>query len=275
MALIVDTVGTPASAPTNASGWTTCGRSVADPGEAWATLRDGANTYGALNRSGGPLIDTGTTIGNIKSNSAINIGINLTDYDLVTFTGATLEWECENSVTSTTLFATDAANGIALVGQRESVRGQNLNVTDYTEIMNAAVAGTEYATRIPWSGLPGAGGGTETWTFNANGVAYLNSVHNKAYNAGYAYLGLCWGGIVDGLTPLSDGVNRTQRVDPKDNNNDMTLTLTYTHSAQPVQINIGDYLRVATGAKINISNAWKEVVEIKINIGDAWKDVIV
>ena len=61
------------------------------------------------------------------------------------------------------------------------------------------MSGVEYATRIPSTSI--VTGNTVTFTFNATGLAYLNSVKNKANLPGYALFGIVWGGQVDNITP--------------------------------------------------------------------------
>lgn len=253
--------------------WTSLARSVV--GSTWAGIRDGAGTGGG-SQSAGPLLGTGSTAGRYTILYNWDFVFDMSDYLMLGITSATLSMAVKNSVTSTTLWATDAGNGIAICGQRETTRGTSIAVSNYQEVHAGAVAGTEYCTRVPWSSLPGAGGGTQVWTFNAAGLAYLNSVNSKTYNKGYCFLGGVWGGIVDGLTPTSDGVNRVQRVDPLTfgGTTQATLSLGYSTSAPKVGTALAGSTRTILGSQISISNTWRTIIGAQINIGDTWRTIV-
>lgn len=237
-----------------------------DPHENWATI---ISSVGTALFSTHVLAD-GATTGLYTRYCSCNIGFDLRDYSLLNVASATLSLKLSEAYGSND-WATEAQGGLALVGQRESIRGVNAAVGDATEIYDSAVNTGDLANRVNYSDL--VAHTYITFTFNATGLAYLNSLSTKTYNPGYAYFGIVFGGVVDEVAPAWYYGNRVVRftdgiVFPP------TLTLTFTDGDAVGQINIGDSWKPIVSAQINQSGVgWNYVSDINLNIADTWKDV--
>jgi hypothetical protein len=185
-------------------------------------------------------------------------------------------WTNGNSDTDGNLWPTDNAGGIALFGQRDSVRGTGKSAANHYEIYywSASNPGVELANRIPWSNLTYTGSNFQrTFTLNSTGLAYLNSVWSNTYNPGWLFLGIDFGGVVDGVNPtLPSGEWGWQKAirtltQP-------VLTLNW-DSGDSMRINIGDSWKDVVGIQINRDGAnWDQVLDLDINIADSWKDKV-
>jgi len=235
------------------------------PDESWATIISSVGTE----LSSIHVLADGSTSGLYTRYISCDIGFNLQDYSLLNVASATLAFRIA-SLSGTNDWATEAQGGLALVGQRESTRGVNAAVSDATEIHYSAINTGDIANRINYSDL--VDGTWITFTFNAAGIAYLNTLSTKTYNPGYAYFGVVFGGVVDGVTPAWNSASRSVRftdgiVFPP------TLTLNFTEGNAVGQINIGDSWKPIVGAQINQTGlAWSYVSDLNLNISDVWRD---
>jgi len=201
----------------------------------------------------------------------IDIVVDLRAYSFVTFTSASITMQASNISMDETAWGTDLRNGIALVSQRETVRDHTVNAINYHEIYEGAVNGTEYASRIGQAACIAAGNvtGNVTFTLNAAGISYLNSVKSKANLTGFALFGVVFGGQADNVTPTYLGVNNIHMFYTR---NVRYMTLNYTTGTTGMQINVGDAWKDATGGLINVGDEWKGIDDIDLNVGDAWKN---
>jgi hypothetical protein len=102
-------------------------------------------------------------------------------------------------------------------------------------------------------------GNSWTWTFNAPGLAYLNTVRHKSNYPKQVNFGLAL--VADVLDNDPTPTNRDDR-------------LTYIFYSQEDQGSGPEFsMTYDTSIRINIGDAWKSVEEVKVNVGDAWKDV--
>jgi len=197
-----------------------------------------------------------------------NLGYDLRDLGFInSFTSAYLYLRVRNR-TSTNFFSTDAAGGAALVGQNEASRGGvDKSINDYLAIYQAR--GTEFSTRIPWSSITETDIHYQTMNFNASGMSYLNSVFTKPYFKGYAYFGLIFGGIVDGVSPTVPTTYSCYQTAFEVLNADLVLNWSGNTGHY---INIGDSWKEVAGGLINIGDEWKGIDDIDLNVGDVWKN---
>ena len=138
---------------------------------------------------------------------------------------------------------------------------------DYKEINEGFGVHGDFSDRKLFSTLTAAG--NFTWIMNATGLAYLNTVKNKTYNPGYAFLSMIFGGQSSGVAPTNAVLNNQDVSFDFDTTTVITLTFT-----APVTINVGDTWKEVTGIQQSISNNWKYVQSIKLNIGDTWRTVV-
>jgi len=194
--------------------------------------------------------------------SRVNIALDLSAYSGLTWTSATLEFT-PSTLINQNVWGSSNRDSVALCGQRETIRGQNTSAQDYYEIYYGSNT-REFASRLPISGM--SVGVKSTFTFNAAGIAYLNSVSSKPNFPGIAYLGMLFGGNVDSATPTwkSGTWMATVRMDTT-----VVFTLNY---ASTYKVNVGNTWRDASEVKINVGDSWKTVSGISVNVGDSWKD---
>lgn len=205
-------------------------------------------------------LQTRATPGEWSRMSRIQVALDLTSYSSYTWTAATLEFT-PSTVTNQSPWGSSNRDSVALCGQRETIRGQNTSAQDYYEIYYGSNT-REFASRLPISGM--SVGVKSTFTFNAAGIAYLNSVSSKPNFPGIAYFGMLFGGNVDSATPTwKSGFLATVRMDTT-----VVVNLTY---ASDYKINVGNTWKDVTEVKVNVGDSWKDVSEINLNVGDNWK----
>lgn len=242
--------------------------------ESWASIISSAGT--SIGGSYGGEVKLYFRDGFFIYNSWLDIVFNLQEFAMLPeITAASLSIRrYTTEETDGNVFPTDNAAGIALVGQRETVRGVGASVANYAEIYQGVSSG-ELANRIPWSTLL-AGPSNETFTFtlNAAGLAYLNSVHSKSDLPGYAIFGVVQGGVVDGAAPTAPGPYEYGWQAQISNASFVTISLTYS-SGDTIRINVGDTWKDVCGIYLNQTGAaWQAVTDLNLNVADTWKDKV-
>ena len=208
-----------------------------------------------------------TVGGNISTIRFPNVGFDMSDYSLLTITGGRINFK-HFATFATGLWGTAAGDSITLVSQRETVRGAAPAGTDYLDIYDGAVNGTEFTdTRLPISGL--VANTDYSIEFNAACVAYLNTVAAKTDLSMTAFMGLVFGGMADDTdpSPLVYGVDNSLSLYP-------TYSVELDYTSSPVLINIGDAWKNVASAQVNATGvAWKYISDVNVNVGDDWKDI--
>jgi len=193
---------------------------------------------------------------------------DLRAFKFVTFTAASMTFTSSSPSSYNFWPGNDNAGGMALVGQRETVRSETKSASNYQEIYQGAITpGLEYANRLPKSSF--GSGNNMTFTYNAAGISYLNTVKSKSNLRGYALFGWVLGGIVDNVAPTWAAGSHYVRpwgIYPIDIN--LTFNVSSAH-----YINIGDSWKQVTGGLLNVGDEWKMLDDIDINVGDVWKNV--
>ena len=241
---------------------------VSGTGDTWAGfmgLSSGFTTGG----SGRVGVETnGMPTNKYRKVSIIQGVLDLRAYSMLTFTDVVFAFSNFGRTSSDYQFwSDDNAGGLALTTQLNDGAARNLTsaITDWP----SAIGGTtEISTRIPFSTAPtgyGAGG----FTLNAAGVDYVNRSSQRADHPGYMFFSLVNGGIFDGTTPDLWATDEECRW----NIGTLVVTLTYTGSSQPIQINVGDVWKPVTSIQQNVSgSAWSDVTDVDINVSDVWKE---
>ena len=232
-------------------------------GEAWTTMR--ANHATEFN-------DTAIVSFRFSSNSPLWLTIKRVDavwdlrpYILSQITAASISFGVQ-SIFGYPPFATDTQRGLALFSQLESGRNSvNHTSSNFYAIYNHSKFGNTYkmATTIPYSTVIAGGGGTKTFTFNATGLAYLNSVPTKPTFPGYAIFGIAHDGEAIATPTWTNGASSTLHI-----YGSPTLSLTMNNK---LRINISNNWREAYVMKINVGNVWRDASELGINISNAWR----
>jgi len=201
----------------------------------------------------------------------VDLAIDLTDYDLTVFSAASISFNTPHTTQHDDTWGTAERDALALVFQRETIRGKNSSPANFYEILyGGAIIGEASDDRLNLHDLYTSGiGPTYEWDLNAAGIAYLNTVHDKANHPGIAYFGVDFGGNVDLVIPTWANGDEAVWMD------DITLHLEWVDADQPVQINVGDDWKAVQSMQQNVSgSAWSEVADVKINVGDDWKDTL-
>ena len=248
----------------------TCRNSSSIGGDVWANRLPGliSATMSTFTSATSTRVSANVNIaGENASIEFTDIVFDMSLLGLVTITDARFYFKTGYSIHSG-LWGTPLYDNLALVSQRETVRSSAPDGTNYLEIYDGAINGTEYGNnRLSISGLAAA---TEySFTLNAAGVAYLNTVLTKANIQKYAIFGITMGGVVDGVNPEPLTYGSYNDVSLSD---DMYFQLDYT-ATSGCAVNIADVWKDIVGAQINTTGAaWKAVSDIQTNVGDDWKD---
>jgi hypothetical protein len=246
-----------------------------DPTEDWATIINTTTAGGA----GGTTLLAGITADNLTdkwySLSVGDFSYDLRDMLVQPISHAMLYFSSVKVSTYLTsgFFSTDSRNGLGLVPQRRSVRGVNRALANMGEIIHGMENQTELATRKALSVLPTTYAPL-SYTFDANGLAYLNGLLGETDHPGYAFLTVGWGGIIDSETPTWTGSGWQQF--QLNTGSYASLLLYYDDTISPrvgVSYGPGGSQRVQA-VNLSVSNAWRTVVEIKVSIGGVWEDVL-
>lgn len=228
----------------------------------WAAIISGAGT----NSSGGGEVNYNAFGGNFTTHRVTCMCWDLRDLKFVTFTSASISFSSVgNGFAPTNRFSTDAAGGAALVSVNENYATLNGSASNYNAVYRGR--GTEYSSRILHSSIPNNYNRYNySYTLNASGLSYLNSVQTKSNFKGYAFFGIVLGGIVDNVTPTAFNHVTLQSISA------MKLTLNFTDGSTGMQINVGDDWKDATGGFINVGDDWKPISDINLNVSDTWKN---
>lgn len=201
------------------------------------------------------------------------IALDLRGYRMVKFTAAsvTLRIYDHTDIDPSLLFWEDAStyDDVVISGMDERFKYDHFSTDlDHTAVGYGFGVLGDYSNRIALNSL--TDGLSQTWTINAAGLAYLNTVHDKTVYDGYAYLSVLFGGMSSGVTPTYSG-SRTQRVN-FDFAADTSISLTFD---APIQINVGDVWKEVVGVYINqTGSTWAYASDVNINVGDVWKDTV-
>ena len=156
----------------------------------------------------------------------------------------------------------DAA-GFALVGQNEAARvGNTPNIVNYDAIYQGRI--NEYANKISRIALISES--AHKFTFNSEGLTYINTVNTKGTLTNYAVFGICYGAIPAGVSAVvtNTGSDVGAWID--------RVELNITTQTNLGKININDSWKDIEEVSINISDSWKSVGEWNLNISDIWKN---
>ncbi len=209
------------------------------------------------------------TSGLYTFNRWIDLALDLREYNAVQFSAADITWKASTQ-TTIDMWTTSSYNALGFIGQRESVRGTTYSfVTNYPETYQYfAAAGPVYTSFVHTSAL--VSGTTYQFDFGGSGLTYLNSVHNKTYNPGYAFMSMVAKGQAEDVTP--DNAPATGGYNSSWSTEQPTFNGTF---SSPIKINIGDVWKDVIGVQINQSgSAWKYAQDVNINVGDDWKEVV-
>jgi hypothetical protein len=248
-------------------------RFVAPALETYAQITAGVGTH-----SGFASLPTQPHVYLIKSNgdqyshSKLGlISLDLRELAMVSFTAASITARI-NDVNYT---AGDAMwqgvsdyDSVVVSGTNEDVIGVNWSQSvNYREICQGFGVIGDYSNRIGMGSF--TAGVNSTWTLDASGLAYLNSVANKTYNPGYAFLSLVFGGQSSGVAPTVTNARR------QDISLDWAtagyVSLTFTSN---IKINVGDVWKDVVSIEVNrTGTTWDYVVDLDLNVGDVWKDM--
>ena len=230
----------------------------------WSTLISSAGTHS----SGGGEVNFNWYTGTFNAHRVTCMCWDLTDLNFLTFTSAQIGFSSVgNGFAPVNQFSTDSAGGAALVSVNENYATLIGSASNYNAVYRGRT--TEYGTsRILHSAIPNNYNRYNySYTLNASGLSYLNSVKSKSLNKGYAFFGIILGGVVDGIAPSASSNHVTLQ-----SIGSMKLTLNYTTGTTGMQINVGDSWKDVAGASINVGDEWKPVSDIDINISDTWKN---
>jgi len=133
--------------------------------------------------------------------------------------------------------------------------------------------GTEYSTRKPFSTVPhDHDRDPYSYTLNAAGLSYLNSVHTKPNYKGLAFMGVMLNGIITAApAPTIPGSGSgTHAFFQSTYNSVLTMNVTISSAHY---INIGDSWKQVAGGLINVGDEWKSLNDLDLNVGDVWKNI--
>jgi hypothetical protein len=239
----------------------------------YATMLSAAgNGWGYADTPGQPHIYLvgGTSLG-YNYLKSLYICLDLRGYNVVNFSSATFRFNvniCDYAAHLLPWEGASTYDSVVMSGMNEDVKGATFSqTTDYKEINEGFGVHGDFSDRKLFSTLNATG--NFTWTMNATGLAYLNTVKNKTYNPGYAFLSMIFGGQSSGVAPT----NATTSSQDVSFDFDTTTVVTLTFTA-PVQINVGDTWKEVIGIQQSISNAWKYTRLMELNIGDIWKTIV-
>ena len=248
----------------------TCRNSSPIGGDVWANRLPGLisatlSTSGSTTRT-----DVSANVNIADENTTIeftDIVFDMSLLGLVTITAARFYFTT-GYVLHSGLWGTPLYDNLALVSQLETTRSNAPDGDNYLAIYDGAINGTEYGNnRLSLSGMSAAT--AYSFTLNAAGVAYLNTILTKANLQKYAIFGITMGGVVDGVNPEPLTYGSYNDVSLSD---DMYFELDYT-TASGCAVNIADVWKDIVGAQINTTGAaWKAVSDIQTNVGEDWKD---
>ena len=193
-----------------------------------------------------------------------------------TATAASLALEVDTYTSSHIGGISTADLSMVLVAMDESIVPvafqDEFSTHDYTAISGSLV---ELSDRIY---IPSAGS-SPVWTFNAAGIAYLNTVRTKTNFPDIARFGMAFVlDVLDNDPTLTDDEAEVicvfKRQEDVTTSQRPTFNMTYTPS---VLLNVGDVWKDVTDIQINVGDTWKSIADaddIQINVGDDWKGLV-
>jgi hypothetical protein len=248
-----------------------------ESGFTWASYLGQTTSWSQFGDGSMSVETDGMTSNNYRVVDCIQACIDLRDYNMLEFTSAKLNMTSSGKSTSGDthdFWTDDDANGIAVVTQLNDGLGRDLTSqnTDLEDIIQGAGSPgvIELVDRQAWSTIP-ARYVSLSWSFNSAGLAYINTLNQKASDRwpGYFFFSFVWGGMVDSTAPDNWATDKEHEF----NVGRLQLELTYDETSQPIVINVGDDWKVVQSMQQNVSgSAWKEVTDLNINVGDVWKE---